>query len=216
VARRRDHHRRRDLQQDEGHPYLEEVAEGRCDHHDGIDLAETLEAYNAGAIGPGHCEDKECDDKEDCRYVPDECEPQIIWLYNCACIEDAPPQDPCGPCDGKVTWLRLQYRAGETARIRVYQKKIGDPIFDETVEPGGIFEVEGQDKKGTLGTEITIQVGCKEIKIHTSCSQPIYPGLVKGDFLVLAGASLNGGLMCPPGDAPALPKKRCGDCDDDD
>ena len=52
-----------------------------------------------------------------------------------------------------------------------------------------------------MGTEITIFVnGEFNTKIHTSCSQPIYPGLVFGDFTVVSGSSRNGGNLveCPP------------------
>lgn len=37
--------------------------------------------------------------------------------------------------------------------------------------------------------------------IHTSCSQPICPGMTRGAFVVVEGASRGGGLLCP------LPKK---------
>jgi hypothetical protein len=33
--------------------------------------------------------------------------------------------------------------------------------------------------------------------IHTSCSDPIGPGFVSGDFTVMSGYSRNGGLLCP-------------------
>jgi len=114
----------------------------------------------------------------------------------------------CQPCKGKVTQLTLQYRGSEPAYIEVYQKKLKDPIFPGTdpslglVEPGDTFTIIGQDK-GTLSTEISLHVYVESIdetvitKIHTSCSQPIGPGMVFGDFLVLEGYSQDGGLLCP-------------------
>jgi hypothetical protein len=61
----------------------------------------------------------------------------------------------------------------------------------------------GIDKNGTLGTEISLYVnGILNAKMHTSCSKPIGPGLVQGDFLVIDGASRNGGLLCPAEDEP--------------
>ena len=56
----------------------------------------------------------------------------------------------------------------------------------------------GNDKKGTLGTEIKICVdGELNTKIHTSCSKPIGPGLVSGDFKVIEGYSKEGGKLPP-------------------
>ncbi|NQT21067.1 MAG: hypothetical protein HQ592_15270, partial [Planctomycetes bacterium] len=89
----------------------------------------------------------------------------------------------------------------------------------DNVAPGGEFTVYGEDKNGTLGTEIKIYVdGAFHAQIHTSCSQPIGPGLVKGDFEVMAGASRDGGELCPLSDAsqgdPVIGREE--DQDDDD
>ncbi len=116
--------------------------------------------------------------------------------------EEPPPDDPPdtaeGNCDGKVTQLTLRY-IGSTvdAWIEVNPKK-GDPAFAGTVQPGEEFSFIGLDKKGTLGTEIGIYVNDElNTKIHTSCSRPIGPGLVSGDFEVIAGESRNGGALSP-------------------
>jgi hypothetical protein len=106
---------------------------------------------------------------------------------------------PCGECKGKVTQLTLKY-IGSTpnAHIKVYQKKPYVKVFDGIVQPGGEFTFTGQDDKGTLSTEITIYVNCcQNTTIHTSCSQPIGPGLIRGDFEVIEGYSREGGLLCP-------------------
>ena len=107
-----------------------------------------------------------------------------------------PPTGDCKECDGKVTKMTMQYNGSQAAVISVSQKKEGE-IFNQTVQPGGQFTIEGIDKKGTLGTEITIKVGNKEnAKIHTSCSVAIGPGFIAGDFEVIEAYSRNGGLMC--------------------
>ena len=78
--------------------------------------------------------------------------------------------------------------------------KDGGIIFNDYVDPNGEFTINGQDKNGTLGTEITLYVdGVQNTKIHTSCSQPIYPGLVSGDFEVIEGYSKDGGLLATTG-----------------
>ncbi len=120
-----------------------------------------------------------------------------------------PQEEDCGPCDGKVAQLTLQYLGDATdASIEVKQKKEGKTAtaFSGVVQPGDLFTVNGVDKHGTLGPEISVFVnGVLNAKIHTSCSQPIGPGLVRGDFLVVEGYSRNGGLLCPldePEDPP--------------
>ncbi len=106
-------------------------------------------------------------------------------------------------CDGKVTALELQYTGSNPSLIKVKQKKkkgrrCGITVFNNTVAPGDTFTIVGVDDNGTLGTEISIYRGCRlSTKIHTSCSRPIGPGLVSGDFVVISGTSLNGGALCP-------------------
>ncbi len=125
--------------------------------------------------------------------------------------EGEPPSGDCEECDGKVTWLTLEYSGGAAANVVVEQKKEG-VVFDGAVAPGEAFTFQGADKKGTLGTEISIKVdGAPNTKIHTSCSRPIGPGLVSGDFLVLDGASRNGGLLCPVDSPPEGPEEGEGD-----
>lgn len=109
----------------------------------------------------------------------------------------------CG-CEGKVTQLTLQYNGGSRQFIAILQKKENDPVFADYIEPGTPFTFTGHDKKGTLGTEIAIYTEVNDnlelhTKIHTSCSQPIGPGMVFGDFEIIEGDSLKGGPLCPLG-----------------
>ncbi len=108
-----------------------------------------------------------------------------------------PPE--CGDCMGKVTELSLRYIGfGEPALVEVFQRDMSTSVFSDVVAPGEIFTFFGMDRKGTLGTEITIHVnGYLNAMIHTSCSEPIGPGLLRGDFEVISGYSLDGGLLCP-------------------
>ncbi|NQU79014.1 hypothetical protein HQ545_04560 [Candidatus Woesearchaeota archaeon] len=117
----------------------------------------------------------------------------------------------CSECDGKMTSFTLQYLGSSSATIEVIQKKIDDPVFSGTVAPGGLFSFTGMDKKGTLGTVITIKVDDVEnIQIHTSCSDILTNGMIIGDFRIIMGESLNGGALCP------IIEFECGpeDCDD--
>ena len=114
-----------------------------------------------------------------------------FWRYSAT----EEPDPSCGECDGKVTQLTLRYNGAAAANVQVIQKN-GDVVFDEPVGAGGTFTFTGTDN-GTLGTEITIKVnGVENTKIHTSCSQPIGPGMIFGDFEVVEGYSRNGGKLC--------------------
>ena len=103
----------------------------------------------------------------------------------------------CGPCDGKITELTLRYIGTlEDAQVTVMTKRNG-AVFDDTLQPGDTFILVGNDKKGTLGTEITLWLDeMWDTKIHTSCSVALGPGMVFGEFEVVAGASRNGGALC--------------------
>ncbi len=123
----------------------------------------------------------------------------------------------CGPCSGKVSRLTFQYNGSASAEIRVEGKRgpDDDDLFVGTVQPGGTFEITGPGSgtpgfSGTVGTEIRIFVdGVLHTSIHTSCSEPIFPGLISGDFEVLAGASKQGGPLCPEDQGPVDPTEIC-------
>ncbi|MDO7171318.1 hypothetical protein [Mariniflexile sp. AS56] len=121
-------------------------------------------------------------------------------------IETTPGED-CSECEGKITELELQYNGASAAKVTVETKKDGENdekiVFDGTLMPGQNFSFTGNDKKGTLGSEITIYInGKKHTEIHTSCSNPIGPGLISGDFEVIRGASREGGELCPINSTP--------------
>ena len=119
----------------------------------------------------------------------------------------------CGVCLGKVTRLTLRYLGTTTdAQIQVFAKKgmLVEEVFNGVVQPDGSFELVGLPTgtpgfSGTLGTEIEIFVdGVSQTVIHTSCSLPVGPGLISGDFEVMAGFSQQGGALCPVGDCTPI------------
>jgi uncharacterized repeat protein (TIGR01451 family) len=127
----------------------------------------------------------------------------------------------CGQCLGKVSELTLRWNgtAAATIRVDVENKAFADPVaFEGTVPAGGVFSFgplsstnNGFD--GTLGTNISLfrKIGADYVfiaTIHTSCSQPIYPGQdwgpagavlepASGPFTVVSVSSKHGGLLCP-------------------
>jgi hypothetical protein len=107
------------------------------------------------------------------------------------------PCEECGECDGKVTSLTLKYLDADAADVVVVDRNNVE-LFRGRLQSQQEFTFEGKDSRGTMGTEIKVMVnGVLHVKIHTSCSQPIGPGSVYGDFLVVSGRSRNGGLLCP-------------------
>ena len=145
--------------------------------------------------------------------------------YNGAICEDTPPEVPdCMECEGKVTNLELKYLGDSSASIMVktkekkkkkkkkHEEMMNPIVFDGNVDAGDTFSFEGNDDKGTLGTEITIYVdGVISQKIHTSCSVPIGPGAIFGNFEVISGYSREGGKLCPSDYEEEKEEEKC-DC----
>jgi|GEM_PF-2152560 len=176
----------------------EECDDGNNDDGDGCSANCTIEPFcGDGNLDPGEeCDDGNNDDGDGCSA-------------NCTTEEE------CEECDGKVTTLTLRYNGTETAQVTIDAKRgpSTDGVFDASLDPGEEFTIVGPPTgnggfAGTLGTEIKIYVdGELHTTIHTSCSQPIGPGLVSGDFEVVSGESKNGGLLCPLGGG----EPECGD-----
>ena len=121
----------------------------------------------------------------------------------------------CSECDGKVDSLVLEYTGDSSTWVEIRQKD-GTTVFDGLVSPSGQISIvaasggdddddddDDDDNGGSnFGTEIKIYIeGVLHTVIHTSCSQPIGPGLISGDFVVVEGTSVDGGPLCPI-DAP--------------
>ncbi len=182
-------------------------------------LAGDVEILNQGIVTSVELPDLITDDPD----LPGEQDPTVTLSVGCEYgleVEFAEGCDTvfipatCGDCDGKVTELTLEYLGDQTdAWVEVVQKKDQVVVFEGLVQPGEQFGFIGTDgggdrQTGTLSTEITIWVdGVENTRMHTSCSEPIGPGLVSGDFLVIDGQSRNGGPLC------SLVDLGCGECD---
>lgn len=104
-------------------------------------------------------------------------------------------------CEGQVNALTLRYNGTETVSVKITQR-VGSrqvKVFeDSSVEAGDEIEIEGKNDRGTFGSKIQVFVdGRLYATLHTSCSEPIGPGLVARDFEVTGGTSRNGGDLCP-------------------
>lgn len=118
-----------------------------------------------------------------------------------ATVEEPGPSEDCA-CDGKVDSLALRYTGSEVgADLYVTDKRSGRAVYVDSVSSGDSVLLDGAeldiDKKNTLGPEIRVYLnGRLAASIHTSCSEPIGPGMQFGDFLVVAGTSRNNGPLC--------------------
>lgn len=126
---------------------------------------------------------------------------------------DGTPSTSCGQCDGKVSDLTMLYHGTKTTTIKITNKD-GYTLFDQAVQPGGQIYLAMADSYGKLTTNIKLYIdGLFHASIHTSCSQPIGPGLIVGDFEVVSGSSLNGGELCRVFCEPTDSTPGCGTCD---
>jgi hypothetical protein len=133
--------------------------------------------------------------------------------------------ETCGECDGGVTELTLRYTgdhddddeddddAEDVGLIRVYEGDKPQPdklLFEGVVQTDGVFSFTGIRSDGTMSSQISLYVNDEygdddddyddfefNTTIHTSCSRPIGPGLIRGDFEVVEGYSKDGGRLCP-------------------
>lgn len=100
-------------------------------------------------------------------------------------------------CDGQVSQLTLQYDGGSSATIKVIQSQDMVTIYEGSVSAGASFSFVGTRNGNAMGSRIRVYINDTfNTEIHTSCSQPIGPGLVSGSFTVVSGESRNGGALC--------------------
>jgi hypothetical protein len=121
--------------------------------------------------------------------------------------------EPCAECKAGTTELTFQYLGTQAANVVVYDDKDAKPdkkLFEGLLQPGDEFTITPRTGQDDLNNDISMWVErVFNAKIHTSCSQPIGPGLIAGDLLIVEGRSKDNGLMCPlntcaPDAAPAV------------
>ena len=117
-------------------------------------------------------------------------------------------QTNCEECSGKVTLMLMRYDKSVAGYVEAFSHK-GVLLFSGMVASGGSFPLDGTvnylDRKGTLGPTVTFWVdGVEHASLHTSCSVPIGPGTLVGDFVVLFAFSRNteSAFLCPTGPIP--------------
>ncbi len=115
----------------------------------------------------------------------------------------------CQSCDGKVTDLSIQFNGPDNSTIKITQESDGSVLFQNNVDNGDIINITHATSSSTMGDDLNIYMDDSFYgKLHTSCSTPIGPGLELGDFTIVSGASLIGGMLCPV----QTPPVDCGPC----
>jgi len=95
------------------------------------------------------------------------------------CPLEPPPPGECRDCQGGVTDLTLQYNGNmEDAHVEVTLQD-GTNLFDGTVQPGDDFSFSAPD--GTTLDDVIVKITA-QTEIKGDCTEPIGPGLVRGDF----------------------------------
>ena len=115
-----------------------------------------------------------------------------------------PDTSACGPCEGPVTSITLQYTGTTSAQVKVEDNK--NIIFSAQVASMGsiLLEPSGQNFKGNT-LEVSVD-GVLNTTINTKCNIPLFLNAVYGDFIIAAGESKTGGPLCcapKPGETPA-------------
>jgi 5-hydroxyisourate hydrolase-like protein (transthyretin family) len=109
--------------------------------------------------------------------------------------------EPCAVCKGGTVELTFEYLGSVPARVIVYDDtsaKADKILFDSMLNPDDQFTITPRPGQAKLNNDITIFVNAVlNAKVHTSCSQPIGPGLISGDFEIENARSKDNGLMCP-------------------
>jgi len=114
-----------------------------------------------------------------------------------------------GDADG-IAQLTFSYDGSDTVAIYNDKEAKQDALLFEGT-PSGPFTVRavdvGEDK---LKSDISLYVGGeKAATLHTSCSQPLYPGQTVAGFTVEGGRTKNGRALC------SLDDLGCAECGDD-
>ena len=129
-------------------------------------------------------------------------------LVAAATTSTAYAQTACAECSGKINLMVLRFDRSYGGYVEAFSKK-GVNLFSGDVTPGTSFVVAGNknylDRKSTVSPDVRLYVdGVYHASVHTSCSVPIGPGTVAGDFIVLFAFSRNTDStpLCPTGIIP--------------
>ncbi|NER15978.1 hypothetical protein [Spongiivirga citrea] len=112
-------------------------------------------------------------------------------------VDEPTPEENCVTCNNGVSNLILKY-TGSTATNLIIFPEVGDALFDETVQPGQIIEINGAMVDGSFGSLLEFYLNFEyDAVMYTDCSRRIGPELTKGSFEVISGKTTAGDSLCP-------------------
>lgn len=116
-----------------------------------------------------------------------------------------PPPDACGACEGGMVSITLQFMGSFKSEVKIEDNKI--VIFTGLVDPDGLILIE-PIRDAFKGNTLDVYVdGTLNTTLNTKCNIPVYLNTAYGDFVVVGGASRDGGPICcvPKPDKPTDP-----------
>ncbi|MEZ5001691.1 MAG: hypothetical protein R2730_01535 [Chitinophagales bacterium] len=123
----------------------------------------------------------------------------VIWNMNTNCNPAPLPAVTisCDDCKGGVNLLQMAYNQAGPVYVEVTDKNGDDVYFADTVYQNDTISFEGTGSNNKLDKDIKVYVdGVLNATVHTSCSKPIGPGAVWGDFTVTYAESVDNGPVC--------------------
>ena len=134
---------------------------------------------------------------DQCRHVPEESARNPF-------ADRAPCPDACEPCTSRLSEITMEYVGTASAQVAVYVPS-GNVEAVEQLYPTDGSESIGLSPSGTFTVllptsgqpEAAFYVdGEKNGQLHTSCSDPIAPGIRVGDFRLAGARNADGVALC--------------------
>ena len=134
---------------------------------------------------------------DQCRHVPEESARNPF-------ADRAPCPDACEPCTSRLSELTMEYVGTTAAQVAVYvpsgNVEAAEQLYptdgSDSIElsPGGLFTVP-LPASGQPEAAFYVD-GEKNAQLHTSCSDPIAPGIRVGDFSLVGARNADGVQLC--------------------
>ena len=182
---------------------------------------------------------------EQCRHVSEDAAVESNPFATFAPCDEPPACVVCEDDNGtKIGSLTFKYLGAASADIAAAATgggaggvgQGGTIVFDETVAANGLFTIDAGlidvagDDGNWLGPNLYVDDGSGPsspgnskkpdgVQIHTSCSEPLAPGMVFGNFELVSGTTVDGEQLCDDTvEEPEEPEEPddCVICDDND
>ena len=132
----------------------------------------------------------------------------VVYQVDCAIEGNSEGGEGCGSCPdddyGMLRYLQLRFDGDQAAQICIYDH-FYRTLFNQTVDPGEIFDFYGLFNRQGLGPQIYLYGMYADkcvppdiyVEIHTSCSVTLGVGQQWGLFTIMYGENKDGIPLCP-------------------